>query len=61
MTKQQRKSVKRLRIASRIATQDQWIEHFGLDAPTSRRERDRRFTAVQQISAAVQGITGVAS
>lgn len=61
MTKKQRKAQRREHTALARKTQDQWIQHFGLDAPTNRRERDRRFNAAQQLSLILQGATGVAS
>ena len=61
MTKKQRKALRREHIAVARKTQDQWIQHFGLDAPTNRRERDRRFNAAQQLSLIMQGIPHVAA
>lgn len=59
--KQQRKLRKRAHIAAVRSVQDGWIESYGLDKPTTRRQRDYRFNASQQLSLILQGITGVAS
>jgi hypothetical protein len=59
--KQNRAMFKRARIAAVRATQDTWIETYGLDKPTTRKERDRRFTAAQKLSLILQGATGAAS
>lgn len=59
--KQKRALLKRSRIAAARATQDQWIETYGLDKPATRRERDHRFNAAQQLSLILQGATGIAS
>lgn len=61
MTKKQRKALKREHIALARKTQDQWIEHFGLEAPASRRQRDHRFNAAQKISLILQGIPHAAA
>lgn len=59
--KQQRKALRREKTDLARKTQDQWIKHFGLDAPSNRRERDRRFMAAQKLSLIMQGATGAAS
>ena len=61
MNKRERKQDKRRRLDIVRKSQDAWVEHFGLNAPTTRRERDRRFTAAQKLSLIMQGITGAAS
>lgn len=59
--KQKRAMLKRAHIAAVRATQDTWIETYGLDKPTTRRERDHRFNAAQQLSLILGGgIRGVA-
>lgn len=59
--KQKRKLHKRARIAAARATQNAWIEAYGLDAPTSRRQRDHRFNASQQLSVILGGLPHAAA
>jgi hypothetical protein len=58
--KQKRKFARRARIAAVRATQDQWIAEYGLGAPTTRRQRDHRFTAALKLNLILQGIPHVA-
>jgi hypothetical protein len=59
--KQQRKLHKRARIAAVRATQDAWIESYGLDKPATRKQRDHRFNASQQLSVILGGLPHAAA
>lgn len=57
--KQQRKLRKRTHIAAVIATQNAWLEQYGLEPTANRRVRDHRFGAAQRLSLILQGIPHV--